>query len=414
MSLKILHFADAHIDIANYGRQDPESGLPLRVLDFLKSLDEIMDTAIQEKVNLVVFAGDAYKDRTPAPTFQREWDKRIMRLSSAGIPTVLLVGNHDISPRLGRASALEEFKSLQVPNVHIIDKPTLLKPGDLNELPLQVMALPWIYRSGMLAYLDMKVSDPSQINEALETRINELLNSWLEELDPQLPTIFTAHTTVQGATYGSERAVMLGRDVALPPSLLKNLPVEYVALGHIHQYQDLNEGKQPPIVYPGSIERVDFGEARDAKYFVVAQIEKGADTKVIPHELKHIRRFLDCAVGLESEQNVTRTILDQLTKAGNPVDAIVRLTLTYPRDWEPLIDEAALREYAAEAFEFHLVKRPQIETRIRLPEGRAVGSMSARELLAVYWQSTHIEDEEQAELLKLAQQIIQQVNQGED
>ena len=93
--MKLLHFADAHIDMANYGRHDPETGLPLRVLDFLKSLDTIVDAAISEKVDMVIFAGDAYKDRSPAPTFQREWGKRIIRLSRAKIPTLLLVGNHD-------------------------------------------------------------------------------------------------------------------------------------------------------------------------------------------------------------------------------------------------------------------------------------------------------------------------------
>ncbi|HEY4691886.1 MAG TPA: metallophosphoesterase, partial [Bellilinea sp.] len=96
--IKVLHFADAHIDIANYGKHDPVSGLPYRVLDFLKALDTIVDAAIHEKVDLVIFAGDAYKDRTPAPTYQREWGKRIMRLSRAGILTLLLVGNHDLSP----------------------------------------------------------------------------------------------------------------------------------------------------------------------------------------------------------------------------------------------------------------------------------------------------------------------------
>jgi exonuclease SbcD len=103
----ILHFADAHIDMANYGRHDAASGLPVRVLDFLKSLDTIVDTAIAEKVDLVLFAGDAYKDRNPAPTFQREWGQRVMRLSKAGIPTLLLVGNHDTSPALGRAHTLD-------------------------------------------------------------------------------------------------------------------------------------------------------------------------------------------------------------------------------------------------------------------------------------------------------------------
>ena len=113
--LTILHFADAHIDMANYGRHDPQSGLPMRVIDFLKSLDTIVDAAIEEQVDLVLFAGDAYKDRNPAPTFQREWEKRMMRLSRAGVPTLLLVGNHDLSPALGRAHALEEFNTLRSP-----------------------------------------------------------------------------------------------------------------------------------------------------------------------------------------------------------------------------------------------------------------------------------------------------------
>src|SRR5574338_255724 len=126
--MKILHFADAHIDMANYGRHDPQSGLPLRVIDFLKSLDTIVDTAIEEKVDLVLFAGDAYKDRNPAPTFQREWGRRIMRLSRAGIPTLLLVGNHDISPALGRANAMETFDTLEVPHVRVLDRPVLLGP----------------------------------------------------------------------------------------------------------------------------------------------------------------------------------------------------------------------------------------------------------------------------------------------
>ncbi|NLZ26403.1 MAG: exonuclease SbcCD subunit D, partial [Chloroflexi bacterium] len=81
--VKILHFADAHIDMSNYGQHDPVSGLPMRVMDFLKSLDTIVDSAIAEKVDLVIFAGDTYKDRSPAPTFQREWGRRMMRLSRA-------------------------------------------------------------------------------------------------------------------------------------------------------------------------------------------------------------------------------------------------------------------------------------------------------------------------------------------
>ena len=149
--IKILHFADAHIDMANYGRHDPLTGLPLRVIDFLRSLDTIVDTAISERVDMVLFAGDAYKDRTPAPTFQREWGKRIIRLSKAGIRTLLLVGNHDLSPALGRANAIQEFDTLQVPFVRVLQKPEFLGPEELWGLPVQVIAMPWVSRSGLMA-----------------------------------------------------------------------------------------------------------------------------------------------------------------------------------------------------------------------------------------------------------------------
>jgi exonuclease SbcD len=161
---KILHFADAHIDMANYGRHDPESGLPVRVMDFLKSLDVIIQTAIEESVDLVIFAGDAYKDRNPAPTFQREWGKRIMRLSEAGIPTLLVVGNHDLSPALGRAHALDAFDTLSVPHIWVLDKPRFISADELG-IPLQVMALPWISRSGMMAHLDIRSGNLKEIYE---------------------------------------------------------------------------------------------------------------------------------------------------------------------------------------------------------------------------------------------------------
>ena len=160
LMIKILHFADAHIDMANYGRHDPVSGLPLRVLDFLHALDAIVDAAIAEKVDLVLFAGDAYKDRSPAPTYQREWGKRIMRLSQAGIRTLLLLGNHDSAPALGRAHAIQEFDTLQVPHVRVVDKPTFIKAGEFEGLDAQILAIPWLSRSRMTAELELEHGGP--------------------------------------------------------------------------------------------------------------------------------------------------------------------------------------------------------------------------------------------------------------
>jgi DNA repair protein SbcD/Mre11 len=405
MIVKILHFSDAHIDMANYGRHDPETGLPQRVMDFLKSLDTIVDAAVSEKVDLVLFAGDAYKDRNPAPTFQREWGKRIMRLSRAGIPTLLLVGNHDLSPAMGRAHAVEEFHTLEVPHVRVIDKPILLTPADLEGLPLQIMALPWISRSGFMAATEMSGSSPEFVFEELGDRIGELVARWFEQIDPHLPVVFTAHCSVQGAQFGFERTVMLGADLVLPGSLVKDPRLDYVALGHIHKPQDLNENRHPPVVYPGSIERVDFGEAKDDKFYVIASVEKGK-TNVDWCKIEGIRPFVDVYKSLESEENVTETLRDALINAGELKDAVVRMTIEYPRDWEDLVDEAMLREICVESFEFTLIRRTHASARVRLPEDRTIGSLSPMELFDIYLNSAHVSQDDGDKLRKLAQEVI--------
>jgi exonuclease SbcD len=408
--MRILHFADAHIDMANYGRHDPETGLPLRVLDFLKSLDTIVDTAIDEKVEMVIFAGDAYKDRSPAPTFQREWGRRIIRLSQAKIPTLLLVGNHDLSPAVGRAHAIHEFDTLKVPFVRVLSKPELLKPVDLWDLPLQVIAMPWISRSGLMASMEMEAAEPGEVFSNIEDRISGLVEEFLNEVDPALPTVLTAHASVQGATFGSERMVMLGSDLVLPTSLVKDPRLDYVALGHIHKPQDVNQGAHPPVIYPGSIERVDFGEAADDRFFIIANVARGK-TQVDWRKLSGARPFIDRRCVLITAEKVMETLEAALPRAEDMEGAIVRLLVEYPRELEPLIDESQLRKIAEKTFEFHLVKHPQIESRIRLPADQTVSSLSPLDLLDQYWRTMHYENNEEVEALqKLAREILEEDN----
>src|SRR3970040_1913121 len=117
-SIRMLHFADAHIGMENYGRIDPEAGTSSRVRDFLDRLDEVIDYAINHEVDLAVFAGDAFKNRDPDPTQQREFAARIKRLADAA-PTLLLVGNHDMPAMASKANSVDIFRALQVPNILI-------------------------------------------------------------------------------------------------------------------------------------------------------------------------------------------------------------------------------------------------------------------------------------------------------
>ena len=174
----------------------------------------------------------------------------------------------------------------------------------------------------------------------------------------------------------------------------------------------MNEGGHPPVIYPGSIERVDFGEAADRKYFVIAQVERG-NTQVEWRELTEIRPFIDLAVDLQSTppEEYTAKIRASLPDPTQLTGAVVRLTLTYPRDRESMIDDASLLKFGAEAFDFRIMKHPLIETRIRLPHDQAIGALGPLELLELYWRANHTSDGELADLQKLAASVIDETTQ---
>jgi exonuclease SbcD len=402
--IRIVHFADAHIDIANFGRHDPNTGLPVRVTDFLIALDQIIDTAIEEKVDLVLFAGDAYKDRNPQPTFQREWGKRMMRLSAAGIPTVLLVGNHDVALAAGRAHTIQEFKTLSVPNIFVADTIGLLGPNELG-LPLQIITVPWVSRSVLMTREQIAGKSLDDVTLELEGIVGEAINKLLEAADPALPLILLAHASVQGAKYGSERLVMLGHELVLSGSLVKDRRIDYVALGHIHKHQSLNGDRQPPIVYPGSIERIDFGEASEKKGFILAEVgKKETKWQFLPIET---RRFIDLKITLDSADTFMEEIMGYLPLPEEVIGAICRLQLTYPRDWEPLLDEGVIGERFKEALSFQIQKHRDSGKRSRLGDTVAVESLSPVELLEQYWQTMGMDREETVALQTLAKEILE-------
>jgi exonuclease SbcD len=379
-------------------------------MDFLKALDRIVDAAIEEKVDLVLFAGDAFKDRNPASTYRREWDRRIMRISQAGIPILLLVGNHDISPAAGRANTLHEFETLQVPKVSVLSQPCFLKPADLWDLPLQIIAIPYITRSTVMASLEIEGQPAKKISSEIEERLTPLVLSWLEKKDDSLPLVLTAHASVEGAIYGQERSVILGNDLVLPGSLLKDPRIDYVAMGHIHKAQDVNKGRNPPVVYPGSIERVDFGESGDDKFYSLVELEPG---KVI-YKLKKLpgRKFYDRNIQFEDSKTLPEAdvfmgqILEKLPDRDAMKDAMVRLVVRYPREWEALLDETALRKAAENAFEFHFIRQPFSDARLRLPANQTMGSLTPLALAEIYWKTAKTPAKELDELEKLAEEII--------
>jgi len=273
--LKIIHFADLHLGVESYGRIDPATGLSSRLSDFLGALDQMVDYALENEIDLILFCGDAYKSREPTQTQQREFAKRINRLSTSGVPIFLLIGNHDLPNAIGRATATEIFDTLTIENVYVANHP------DIHCIPtksgtVQIASLPWLRRSALLSNEKNKNLNIEQLNEKAREVLTNIITAKTAELDPELPAILAAHVWVAEAQIGSERLMTIGQEHALLISNVAHPAFDYVALGHIHKHQVLSEN--PPVVYPGSLERVDFSEADDDKGFYVVDIEPDKET----------------------------------------------------------------------------------------------------------------------------------------
>ena len=274
--MHIIHFSDVHIGVENYSKPDSETGLSTRLKDFLDTFDELVDFSINENVDLVVFSGDAYKSRDPNQTQQREFAKRIMRLSQAKIPVFLLTGNHDVPHVVERASSLEIYRTLEIENVYTAD--TLgIHNIDTKNGPIQILALPWIRKSNLLAQgVNLEGKSHEEINLEIQNRIANSVQTLALQLDPKIPAICSAHITIFESVTSTEVSMMLGSDHGLSTNQLALPCFDYVALGHIHKHQILNEEK-PLMVYSGSLQRVDFGEEKDTKGFCSIILDPKAD-----------------------------------------------------------------------------------------------------------------------------------------
>ena len=407
--MKILHFSDLHIGVENYGRIDPETGLSTRLGDFLDSFDQVVEFALNESVDLVLLAGDAYKGRDPTQTHQREFAKRLNRLSQAGIPTFLLVGNHDLPAASSRATAVDIFPTLEVANVHVgnnLETYNVATPSG----PLQVLAVPWPRRSAILSREDSRGMSIEQVRQTLEERLTEGIERIADELDPNTPAILTGHVTVNGATVGTERSMMLGQDHVLLVSALDRPQVEYVALGHIHKHQVLRPDP-PMVVYSGSLQRVDFSEEGDEKGFCVVDLDPALPqgqrmTNFEFHKLE-ARNFVTVDVSVEPlDIDPTATVVRAIARK-DIANSVVRVRISLGAESDAHLRETEIRAALEPAHFIASVSR-EVEstrrTRISPTEGENLQPMQA---LGLYLDSKEIQGERRDKIMRKAEELIE-------
>ena len=408
--MKIIHFADLHLGVESYGTTNPTSGLSTRLEDFLAALDQLVDYALENRVDLVLFCGDTYKSREPGQTQQREFARRINRLTTGGIPIFLLAGNHDMSNAAGRATAIEIFDTLGIKKVYVSNRP------DIYNIPtssgtIQIVSLPWLRRSTLLSREETKDLNFTQINEKLQQVLTNIVTTNTAKLDPALPAVLAAHVWVSGAKVGSESAMTIGQEHTLLLSNIVQPAFDYIALGHLHKHQVLSDN--PPVIYAGSLERLNFSEEKDDKGFYVVEIEPDGESgkRMVSFSFHPVkaRRFLTINLNIETDNiNPTEAVLKSIMEQQEEVrDAIVRVNISMPAEIEGQLKDNEIRNALREAHHFSITRDIKRETRLRL------GTQTAEEItpidaLKAYLASKKVTPQRTGTLLEYGKRLIQE------
>jgi len=423
--VKILHLADIHLGMENYGTTDRETGLNSRFLDFLKSFDQAVDYTLKNKVDFFLFAGDAFKTRDPSPTQQREFAKRIKRVASAGIPVVLVIGNHDLPNASGKADTLEIYQTLTVNNVYISQQPELLKfqksragiwklakniKSSQSKNIFQIATLPWITKSGLATKKDYQSKTIEEVHQLMTDKISQTVKDLAAQVDKSQPAVLIAHATVAGAVFGAERKVYVGSDVVLPLNIFKQ-PWHYVALGHLHKHQVLS--KNPPVIYAGSIDRVDFGEAKEKKGFVVAEINKKAGQFKTNYQFVPVpaRKFVSINININEDDRDPTAKICSVIKKHDLKNGVVKVSITVPETVIGFIKEEEIRASLQDAYYIAGLKKEIVKTQRVTTKTKGIESIDPLAALAKYFSVRKRKSQPVKDLQTLAKEIIKEVNQ---
>jgi DNA repair protein SbcD/Mre11 len=263
--MRILHTADWHVG-RRLGRHD-------RIAEMREALDEVARIADEERVDLVLVAGDVF-DRAAPPVESLSLGLSALLRLARGRPVVVVAGNHD-APELFDALA----PLLRDRGVHVIgrikapDAGALLGPEELG-VPAVVAGFPFLREGRVIDFM----AETGRWYGAYAQKIAAITDAYnaalVQRAGTDLVPILVAHFMVNGVRVSrSERELHIGDAYTATAQAIPAGP-QYVALGHIHAPQPV-PGAPVPAAYAGSLLALDFGEAGEDKRVVVVDVEPG-------------------------------------------------------------------------------------------------------------------------------------------
>ncbi len=271
--MKILHTADWHAGRVLHGQpRTPE------IRDVLREIAELART---EAVDLVLVAGDLYDTRNPGAEAEAAIYEFFKTLGDAGIPSVVIAGNHDAPGRLDAAAGL-----LGLAGVRVFGEPKVARQGGVFTLDVggetaRVAALPFVSERRVVKVHELLGGDPGGWRENYREGMRKLINNLTATFRSDAVNLLMLHTTTEGARLAHSEYEFHCTDTYTLQADLFPEACNYVALGHIHKPQRVEGLPENAGRYAGSVVQLDFGEQGDTKYVYILEAHPGKPTQVL-------------------------------------------------------------------------------------------------------------------------------------
>ena len=243
----------------------------------------------------------------------------------------------------------------------------------------------------------------TQITEYISTGVSTIIRSLAAGLDPAIPAVLAGHLTVSSGIFsGSEKRALIGTDPLFLPSQLAIEPFDYVALGHLHRHQNLNEHDYPPVVYSGSIERIDFGERKEDKGFCLVTIH---EKQYATYEFikTPARPFIQIDIQLDEKRDHTQQILEEIERH-TLTDAVIKIVYYIPPYGKDSVDTSVIQRACAHAW--YLVGIfPVRSSEVRERRATLKSDMGLEQLLTNYLETKPEYKEQKQALIEKALKI---------
>lgn len=123
--MKIAHISDTHLGFGAYSKLDPVEGINQREMDIYTAFEQAVTEILELKPDLVIHSGDLFDSVRPQNRAIDFALRQLIRLSEAGIETVLISGNHSTPKLRETGSIFRIFEHLEC--VHPVHEPGVKK-----------------------------------------------------------------------------------------------------------------------------------------------------------------------------------------------------------------------------------------------------------------------------------------------